>query len=79
VILASFIALFSGQVMLKIFSWPAIITLLFFALIVNYFFLNETPLPNEVIGGIFIFLAANIVGIDWGSFRKLWKMGKNLK
>lgn len=110
VILASLMAVFSGQVMLKIFSWQAAVTLvifgsclalvgnllnygfanfdmnigtiilsteLFFTLVVNYLFLGEIPLMNELIGGIFIFLAANIVGIDWKSFEKLWKMGKN--
>lgn len=111
VILALLVALLSGQVMLKAFSWPALLILLifglclalignllnygfanfdmnvgtiilstelFFALIVNYLFLGESPLINEIIGGIFIFLAANIVGIDWKAFAKLWKMGKNI-
>jgi drug/metabolite transporter (DMT)-like permease len=48
-------------------------TELFFALIVNYFFLKEVPLPKEIIGGIMIFVAANVMGVDWNQFRKMFK------
>lgn len=51
-------------------------TELFFALIVNYMLLDETPSTNELLGGILIFLAANLASIDLKKLQPWRKLAK---
>lgn len=39
-------------------------TELFFALVVNYIFLSESPNNNELLGGVLIFAAASLANLD---------------
>lgn len=46
-------------------------TELFFALIINYIFLKESPTTNELIGGTIIFIASIATSIDLNKIKKL--------
>lgn len=44
-------------------------TELFFALVVNYIFLSESPTNNELLGGVLIFAAASLASLDLSKLR----------